>query len=89
MSEIKVEKPTAEKLKSLNIENWSSWGCEISKFDWQYSDDETAYIQEGHVIVETEAGNTEIKAGDLVFFPKGLKCVWDVKKAIKKVYKFG
>jgi len=89
MSEIRVERPSEEKLKSLGIENWSPWSCDISRFDWQYPDDETAYIFEGHVIVETASGKTEIQAGDLVFFPEGLKCVWDVKKPIRKVFKFG
>ncbi|MDH5793723.1 MAG: cupin domain-containing protein [Candidatus Bathyarchaeota archaeon] len=28
-------------------------------------------------------------AGDYVIFPKGLKCTWEIKKRIKKHYKFG
>jgi len=31
----------------------------------------------------------EFKKGDLVQFPKGLKCVWNVKKPVKKYYNFG
>jgi hypothetical protein len=88
MSEIKVERPTQEKLKSLGIEHWSKWECEPSVFDWQYSGNETAYVFEGHVIVETASGKTEIKGGDLVHFPDGLKCKWHVKEKIKKVYTF-
>lgn len=88
MSEIKVEKVTEKELKKLGIESWSPWGCDISTFDWQYPDNETAYIHKGHVIVETATGKTEIKAGDLVHFPKGLKCVWHVKEPIEKVFKF-
>ena len=30
----------------------------------------------------------DIEPGDLVTFPKGLKCVWDVKEAIRKRYTF-
>jgi len=28
-------------------------------------------------------------AGDLVVFPKGLSCVWQVKKPVRKYYVFG
>ncbi len=85
---IKVEKPTEEQIKSLGIENWSPWECEPSSFDWQYPDNETAYVFEGHVIVRTEDGETEINGGDLVHFPKGMKCTWTVKEKIRKVYTF-
>lgn len=88
MSEIKIEKPSKEKLKNLGIESWSPWECEPSSFDWEYDADETAYIFEGKVIVKTPAGETEIKKGDLVRFPKGLKCTWIVKEKIRKVYTF-
>jgi uncharacterized protein len=30
----------------------------------------------------------EFGAGDLVVFPKGLSCTWDVLAAIDKYYKF-
>lgn len=89
MAEIKKHKPTQEELNQLGIENWSSWSCEPSTFDWEYPDDETAYIQEGRVIVRHAGGETEIEAGDLVTFPKGMQCVWVVHEGIKKVYKFG
>jgi len=36
MSEIKVEKPAQEKLKSLDVSNWPIWECEPSEFDWEY-----------------------------------------------------
>ena len=28
-------------------------------------------------------------AGDLVVFPEGLKCIWDIKSPVRKHYKFG
>ena len=89
MSEIKIEKPTQEKLKTLNVDNWSPWECEPSAFDWEYDLDETAYILEGKVKVKTPSGEVEISKGDLVTFPKGLKCTWNVIQKIRKVYKFG
>ena len=38
------------------------------------------------VVVKTDAGEYTIKAGDLVTFPKGLKCTWGIKVKIVKVY---
>ena len=81
--------PSQEKLDELGVSSWSTWGCEESTFDWSYSDDEVCYVKEGEVVVETKEQTVTIKAGDLVYFPKGLSCVWKVKKAISKVFTFG
>ncbi|MEN3013826.1 MAG: cupin domain-containing protein [Endomicrobiia bacterium] len=89
MKEIKIKQPTKEELEKLKVNSWPIWECEISKFNWEYDEDETCYILEGKVIVETENGKYEIKKGDLVSFPKGLKCVWDVKEPIRKRYNLG
>ncbi|MEW5766640.1 MAG: cupin domain-containing protein [bacterium] len=88
MSEIKVEKPDQEKLKSLGVDHWSPWECEPSTFPWEYPADETAYVLEGKVKVQTPGGEVEIKAGDLAHFPKGLKCTWNVVEKIRKVYTY-
>lgn len=89
MSEIKVERPSEEELNSLGINKWSSWECEKSTFDWEYDDDETCYVFEGKVKVKTPSGEVEFGKGNLVKFPKGLKCTWKVIERIRKVYKFG
>lgn len=89
MKQIKISQPTKEELEKLKVTNWPIWECGISRFDWEYEEDETCYILEGKVIVETEDGKKyEIKKGDLVTFPKGLKCIWDVKEPIRKRYTF-
>ena len=89
MAKITVEKPSPEKLKSLGVESWSSWECEPSTFDWSYDTDETAYVLEGQVTVRCPDGEkVEIQAGDLVSFPQGLSCTWEVKQKIRKVYTF-
>lgn len=88
MSKIIINKPTEEELKIMDIDSWSVWTCEVSNFDWEYPEEEICYIYEGEVTVNTSEESVEIKPGDLVTFPKGLKCNWDVKKPIKKVYKF-
>jgi len=87
--EIRISRPTQEELEKLNVKSWSPWSCDVSEFDWEYEEDETCYILEGRVIVTTEDGKSvEIKKGDLVTFPKGLKCRWKVIEPIRKVYKF-
>ncbi|MCX7940666.1 MAG: cupin domain-containing protein [Endomicrobia bacterium] len=89
MKDIKILQPTKDELEKLKVDSWPIWECGVSKFDWEYDEDETCYILEGKVIVETEDGKKyEIKKGDLVTFPKGLKCIWDVKQPIRKHYKF-
>ena len=57
-------------------------------FDWEYPQDERAYVKTGKVVVHTDQGAVEIQAGDIVLFPKGLRCRWEVKQTIKKVYRF-
>ncbi|MBW2260444.1 MAG: cupin domain-containing protein [Deltaproteobacteria bacterium] len=89
MSEIKVKKPSQEELDSMGVDGWSPWECEPSTFDWEYSTKETAYVLEGRVRVRTDAGEVEFGQGDLVTFPKGMKCKWNVIEKIRKVYKFG
>jgi len=86
---IKVEKATPERLEELGVEGWSPWQCGVETFDWEYADDETAYVKAGRVQVVTGHGQqVEFGAGDIVFFPKGLKCTWKVLKPISKVFTF-
>lgn len=90
MSEIKVEKATPERLKQLGVDSWSPWECGVETFDWEYASEETAYVKEGRVEVTTEHGQqVEFGGGDIVRFPKGLKCTWKVLEPIRKVYTFG
>lgn len=89
MSQVKVEKPTEEVLKKLKVSNWTPWSFGIYSFDWFYSDQEKCYIKEGRVMIKTADGDVEIKKGDLVTFPKGLCCTWQVLEPIEKVSRFG
>jgi uncharacterized cupin superfamily protein len=87
---IHVEKPTKEKLDSLDVESWPIWKKEISEFQWEYDEKETCYILEGEVIVTPEKGTpVSFGKGDLVIFSRGLKCSWKIIKAVKKHYRFG
>jgi len=89
-AKIEVRKPSEEELKDLNIRSWPIWEKEVSTFDWFYDEKETCLFLEGEVEVEL-GDNSKVKVtkGDLVIFPKGLKCKWNVKRKVKKHYKFG
>jgi len=91
MNEIKIENsPPKEKLDEMDVFSWPIWEKEASRFNWVYDDKETCYILEGRVVIEPEDGDpVEFGAGDLVIFPKGLKCTWDIKEDVKKHYNFG
>jgi len=91
MKEIKVEKqPSETRLQELGVKSWPTWTKEVSEFPWEYDSEETCYILEGEVIVTPEGGQpVKIKAGDLVTFPEGMKCVWKILKDIRKHYRFG
>ena len=47
-------------------------------------------IIEGQAKIRTKNGDIYfIKAGDLVEFPAGLDCEWEITKSIKKHYRLG
>ena len=87
---IHVEKPTPERLEKLGVDSWPIWEKEVSVFPWEYDEKETCYILEGEVEVTPGEGEpVSFGKGDLVIFSEGLKCIWNIKKAVKKHYKFG
>lgn len=90
MSTIQLEhNPEESRLKTLGIRSWPVWTCEVSEFPWTYDSKETCYILEGEVIVTPDGGKAvTIKAGDLVIFPAGMSCQWNVVKPIRKHYQF-
>lgn len=90
MGKIIVEKPDKAKLDELGVESWPIWEKEVSNFPWSYSNKETCYILEGKAKVEADSGEVvEFGAGDLVVFPEGLSCKWDITSPIRKHYKMG
>jgi len=88
MNKVIIEKLTKEQLEQKGVFSWPVWEKEISRFDWYYDGDEECYIIEGDVVIETPYGNFNLKPGDFVTFKTGLKCVWDIKKPVKKYYNF-
>jgi len=87
---MKKKLPTEDDLKKLNVESWGTWSKEVSEFDWSYDDTETCYLLGGDVeVTDSKTGEKiEFKKGDLVQFEKGLKCVWNVKKPVRKYFSF-
>lgn len=90
MSQIKVEhEPSEERLNELGVPSWAIWTKEVSEFPWQYDAQETCYLLEGDVVVTPDGGEpVEIKKGDLVTFPKDMKCRWNIRKDVRKHYIF-
>jgi uncharacterized protein len=86
---IRIARPSAQQLEALGIDTWSRWSCEASTFEWTYEADESAYILEGRVRVHVPHGEpVELGRGDLVTFPAGLNCTWEVIEPVRKVYTF-
>ena len=88
MAKVILERLAEDEIAKRKIESWPIWEKEVSKFDWYYDSDEKCYILDGEVVVKTDEGDYTINAGDFVTFKKGLKCVWDIKKGIRKHYNF-
>jgi len=90
MSEIIVaHSPSEEQLEALGVRNWPIWTKEVSTFPWTYDSSETCLFLEGDVIVTPEGGKpVSMGKGDLVTFPQGMTCTWEIRKAVKKHYNF-
>ncbi len=91
---IEVRRPDEDEIKKIGARSWDTWRCETSTFPWEYDEPETCLVLEGRVRVEgrgPDAGvePVEFGPGDLVTFPRGLKCMWIVSEAVRKHYKFG
>ena len=84
---IEVHKPSDKEKKALQQE--PIWTCEVKTFPYHYDETETCLILEGEVTVTSSDQRVSFGPGDLVIFPQGLDCTWDVKKPVRKHYKFG
>lgn len=82
--------PSSEHLEILGVFDWPIWCCEVSEFLWSYEQREVCYLLEGKVVVTPEDGAPiESVAGDLVVFPAGMNCQWEVEQAVRKHYRLG
>lgn len=90
MSGITIEHNVSPaKLDTMSVDRWPTWSKEESTFDWSYDQEEICYILEGKAIVTPNEGEPVIiERGDLVRFPAGLNCTWQIVEAIEKHYTF-
>lgn len=88
--QIEVERASEATLAQLGVARWPIWTKEVSRFPWTYDARETCYLLAGEVTV-TPAGGAPVRfgAGDLVTFPAGLHCTWDIHAPVRKHYRFG
>jgi len=91
MTKISVEKnPDAKRLNELGVFAWDIWTKDVSRFPWHYEERETCYFLEGEVVVTPDGGEpVQVGRGDLAIFPEGMSCVWEVRKPVRKHYRFG
>lgn len=81
-------KPAPAKLEVLGVEGWPVWTKEASTFPWRYDREETCYILRGRFTVTPEGGKPEtFQRGDLITFPAGLSCTWEIHEPVEKHYR--
>ncbi len=91
MAEIKVEKQVEQgRLQELGVTDWPIWEKETSEFPWHYDTSETCYFITGDVVVTPDGGQpVQVGKGDLVTFPAGMSCRWNIRQPVRKYYSFG
>lgn len=86
---VEIKKLNEKEMDNLGISKWSIWEKEVSRFDWYYDSIEECYFLEGEVVLTAQNGKQYcFGIGDFVRFDKDLSCTWDIKKDVKKHYRF-
>jgi len=85
---IQINKLTESEIAKKKIKSWPIWSCEVSEFDWEYSERESCLLLEGEVEVSGNFETVKFGVGDYVVFPRGLKCRWKIIKHVRKHYSF-
>ncbi len=88
---IKVDHhPDPAALETAGVRSWPIWTKEESTFPWTYDAPETCYFLDGEVVVTPDGGEpVKVGKGNLVTFPAGMSCTWNIQRAVRKYYKFG
>ena len=82
--------PAPAKLEVMGVFDWPVWSKEESTFPWTYDQKETCYFLEGEVVVTPDGGEpVEMGQGDLVIFPAGMSCKWEIHSPVTKHYDIG
>jgi uncharacterized cupin superfamily protein len=91
MSGIEVIRQADEAAVSAQgIRDWPIWEKEASTFPWTYADREVCYFLAGDVVVTPDGGEpVSMGKGDIVTFPAGMSCVWEIREDVEKHYQFG
>ncbi|WP_019623551.1 cupin domain-containing protein [Thioalkalivibrio thiocyanoxidans] len=86
-----IHRPEQDHLERLGVFDWPVWEKEVSAFPWHYDEREVCYILEGQVTVTPDGGGEPVTVGegDLVTFPEGMDCTWEIHRDIRKHYRFG
>jgi uncharacterized protein len=87
---IDIKRAVSEaELTKLGVRDWPIWEKEVSRFPWTYDSSETCFLLEGEVVVTPKQGEAvTFGKGDLVTFPAGMQCTWDIRQAVRKHYSF-
>ena len=92
MSELQIlleRNPSPMKLEVMGVYDWPIWRREASRFAWTYQQQETCYILRGRFTVTPEGGESQhFQRGDLITFPQGMQCTWDITEDVEKHYDF-
>ena len=91
MLKVLIKSPcSASLIIQHGIKTWPTWECEPSSFPWHYKDKEICLIIAGEAKINTKGGESYfIKSGDLVEFPEGFSCEWQITKSLKKHFRLG
>ncbi len=82
--------PGEERLAQLGVSRWPIWGKDPSEFPWTYGEQEICYFLSGDVTVTPEGGEpVQMGKGDLVTFPAGMSCHWEIRQTVRKRYQLG
>ena len=82
--------PAPAKLEVMGVFDWPVWSKEESTFPWTYDQKETCYFLEGEVVVTPDGGEpVEMGQGDLVIFPAGMSCKWEIRSPVTKHFDIG
>ncbi|CAN5326363.1 cupin domain-containing protein [soil metagenome] len=62
------------------------WQCSKGEFNWYYDVDETIYILEGSIVIESATMKpTKFGPGDVIFFKHGSQARWLVEDHVRKL----
>lgn len=82
-------RPAPGKLDVMGVYDWPIWRKEVSKFPWSYKQTEVCFFLRGKVIVTPDGAEPmEFGRGDLVTFPAGMSCTWEILEDVEKHYTY-